>query len=98
MTNPSSELPPAKEFDPRHFAGDLRVPPGTRYIETSTAEKARQALGSGLAVYVQSCEGRAFVWKEGDAYLADHFFMGPPRKLRFETLEEAVDFASGLCE
>ena len=98
MTSPRDEATEVKDFDPASFAAKLRVPPGTRYVEARGTERVREALVAGRAVFVQSCDGRAFVWREGPAYLADHFFMGPPRKLRFETLDEAVDFAAGLCE
>ena len=88
----------AKTFDPARFPMELHVPPGLEYVEESTLEGIRTALEDGLGVYVESCDGRAFVWPEDDTYRADHFFVGPARLHTFETAEEAADFASDLCE
>ena len=86
-------------YNPANFMVKLRVPEGLRYVETSSLSEVRDALESGLGVFVESCNGKAFVWAAEDGFPADQFFLGPPvRHLFFETLEEAADFASGLCE
>lgn len=86
-------------YNPADFPVELRVPQGMRYVNGAGLSEIHEALESGLGVFVEGCEGKAFVWPAGDGFLADRFFLGPPvSRLSFETLEEAADFASGLCE
>ena len=96
----TSQFGEVKSFKPGNFPQQLRLPEGTEYVEPDTEEGIRAALDAGYAVYVQSCDGRAFVWPEegGEGYLADRFFFGPARQHRFESVEEAASFAAGLCE
>jgi hypothetical protein len=93
---PDDDAP--KTFRPESFPMELRLPAGTEYVEADTLEQIRNALAAGRAVYAEGCEGKAFVWPAGEGYLADHFYAGRPRPHRFETLQEAADFAAGLCE
>jgi hypothetical protein len=85
-------------FSQADFATKLRVPEGTPYVLAETAEEIRAAVESGRAAMVESCNGRAFVWKEDGKYHVDQFFFGPRRELDYEDEEAAVDYAASMCE
>jgi len=87
-----------KTYHSADFAPDLRVPEGIKYIEPHYEEDIREALANGMAVYVESYEGRAFVWPSGDHYEADLFFTAAPKARSFSTLDEAVEWASYFIE
>jgi hypothetical protein len=95
---PENDPGPHKTFRAEDYAQDLRVPEGLPYVDGEKLEQIRDALEAGLGVYVESCEGKAFVWPEGDGFTADHFYYADPRRHDFETAAGAADFASGLCE
>jgi len=86
-----------KTFAQDEYAARLRVPEGTQFVEADSTGDIREALQSGRAAYVESCSGRAFVWKEGGLYKVDHFFFGPPRQIDYESEEDAVNYAAALC-
>ena len=87
-----------KEFAQDDYAARLRVPDGTPFIEVYSVDEIRAALECGRAAYLECCSGRAFVWKEGPLYKVDHFFFGPPRQIDYESEQDAVNYASTLCE
>lgn len=87
-----------KTFHGCDYPQDLRVPENLTYVDGEKGQQIRAALEAGLGVYVESCEGKAFVWPEGSGFTADHFYAGPPRRHDFESAEAAADFAAGLCE
>jgi len=76
----------------------LRVPEGIKYVEARSYEEIKAALEEGMAVYVESCDGRAFLWKQDGAVLADVFYLSDARPHDFGSLEEAADFAAELCD
>ena len=87
-----------KTFQQDNFAIKLHVPEGMKYVDARHYEQIKDFLQKGWAVYAESCDGRAFVWREGDKYYGELFFMGPSKLMEFDSLEAAADFASGLCE
>jgi len=87
-----------KTFRQDDFAVELHLPDGKPYVEARTYDDIRTALQEGLAVYVESSEGRAFFWKENGSYAADVFFLAPAKKLTFNTLEDATEAALELVE
>jgi len=87
-----------KTFHQDDFATKLRVPEGTNYVEAHNYEQIKEALEKGLAVYAESCDGRAFVWRDGDKFYGELFFRSPAKPMEFKDIEAAADFASGLCE
>ena len=87
-----------KTFRQANFAAKLRVPEGAEYVEASDYDEIKSALEEGLAVYVESCAGRAFLWREGEKIKADMFFHSPASAMEFDSIDAAADFASELCE
>ena len=83
-----------KTYHSADFASHLRVPEGIDYIEPHYEGEIREALENGKAVYVESYEGRAFVWPADGRFQADLFFTAEPMALSFDSLVEAVDWAS----
>jgi hypothetical protein len=103
MSNDGQAEPAAQEavagrFSRKNFATKLRVPEGTPYVEGSTIEQIKAAIRAGYAVYGEGCDGRVFLWATEEGYEADHFFFGPANPHHFDDLDEAADFAAGLCE
>lgn len=80
------------------FGTKLRVPEGIPYVLADSAEEIHAALESGRAAMVESCNGRAFVWKDDGKYHVDQFFFGPRRELDYDEEDAAVDYASSMCE
>jgi hypothetical protein len=85
-------------FSQANFGTKLRVPEGLPYVLAETAEEIRAALESGRAAMVESCNGRAFVWKEDGKFHVDQFFFGPRRELDYDNEDGAVDYAANMCE
>ena len=87
-----------KTFHQADFATKLRVPEGADYVEAGDYEQIKSALQENLAVFVESCSGRAFLWRDGDKIQADMFFHSPAQAREFSSVDEAADWASELCE
>jgi len=87
-----------KTYHQADFATKLRVPEGTEYVDANSYEDVKAGLEEGMAVHVESCVGRAFLWKAGDKIQADLFFLSPAKAMEFDTIDEAADWASELCE
>jgi hypothetical protein len=87
-----------KIFKQANYPMPLRLPDGTPYVDGAKYDDILESLRAGMAVFVQSCNGRAFIWRDGDRYLVDHFFFAPARHLQFASAEEAADFGADLCE
>jgi hypothetical protein len=98
MRETSERFGKTRVFHAADYAVPLSVPDGARFAEPKAKNNIKPALQAGLVVFVLSCDGRAFVWREGERYVADLFFLAPARHLEFSTVEEATEFASGLCE
>lgn len=52
-----------REFDPRQYTQDLRLPPGLRYVHGHKVEDILATLQEGLGVYMESGEGPAGRWR-----------------------------------
>jgi len=87
-----------RRFNQGEYTIPLRVPDGMPYKLGTTSEQIKAALEEGFAVFGEGCDGRVFVWPVGSGYEADHFFLGPATPHHFESIDEAADFAAGLCE
>ena len=87
-----------KSFHQADFATKLRIPEDTPYVDATAYEDVKAALEQGVAVHVESCAARAFLWKSGDKILADMFFHSPAQAFEFNSIDEAADWASELCE
>jgi len=87
-----------KTFHQADFATKLRVPEGAEYIDANSYEDVKAGLEQGLAVHVESCVGRAFVWKADGKFKADLYYLSPAKAFEFDTIQEAADWASELCE
>lgn len=87
-----------RTYSQADFATKLRMPEGIEYVLADSAEEIRDALDKGQAALVESCNGRAFVWREDGKFRVDTFFFGPRRELDYESEDEAVDYASSMCE
>ncbi len=87
-----------RRYHQSDFATKLRVPEGIEYVIADSAEEIRAAIDAGRAALVESCNGRAFVWKDGPKTRVDQFFFGPRRQLDYDSEEDAVDYASSMCQ
>jgi len=87
-----------KTFRQADFGVELRLPDGSGYVDAHGAEEIREALESGLAAFVEGCNGKAFIWRDGGIYRVDHFYLGRAKGYDFDSEEEAVDYAAELCE
>jgi len=87
-----------KTFHQADFATKLRVLEGAEYIDANSYEDVKAGLEQGLAVHVESCVGRAFVWKADGKFKADLYYLSPAKAFEFDTIQEAADWTSELCE
>jgi len=87
-----------RRYSQADFATKLRVPEGIEYVLAEDAEEIRAALDSGRAALVESCNGRAFVWREDGMFRVDQFFFGPRRELDYASQDDAVDYVANMCE
>jgi hypothetical protein len=84
-----------KTFSADHWPMKLDVPPGLRYVDTDDFEQMKSALQSGLGVFTSSCGGHVFLWRDAAGrFHGNHFFQGPPTAKQFDTIDDAIAFAS----
>jgi hypothetical protein len=87
-----------RRYSQTDFATKLRVPEGIEYVLAENAREIRSAVDSGRAALVESCNGRAFIWRDDGAFHVDQFFFGPRRELDYSSEDDAVDYVANMCE